>query len=66
MFIIKIGENWIQEQSNVFLWDILQLKRDISVTIYYPILFYVIYLFIFVSTDVTFNESESYFSSPHL
>ena len=38
-----------------FLWDIRKLKRDISVTIHHPNFIF------FVSTDVTFNESEYYF-----
>ena len=35
------------------------LKKGISVTIHHPIFF-------FVSTDFTFNESESYFPTPYL
>ena len=58
MFIVQTGENWTQEQLNVFLWDISQLQRDISVIIHYPNFF--------VSTDVTFNESQSYFFAPYL
>ena len=38
-FTIQIGENWTEEQSNVFFWDIWQLKRDISVTIHHLIFF---------------------------
>ena len=52
------GENWTQEQSSVFLWDIPQLKMAIIVTIHHPKFF--------VSVDVTFNESESYFLAPYL
>ena len=51
-------ENWTQEQSSVFLWDIPQLKMAIIVTIHHPKFF--------VSVDVTFNESESYFPAPYL
>ena len=34
LFTLQAGENWTQEQSNLFLWDISQLKRDTSVTIH--------------------------------
>ena len=50
--VIKTRENWIQELSNIFLWDILQLNREI----YHPPSKKT-----FVSTDVTFNKTESYF-----
>ena len=39
----------------------LKLKKDISVTIHHPFFF-----FFFVTTDVTLNESESYFPVPYL
>ena len=36
MFTVQKRENWKQERSNVFLWDIPQLKRGISVIIHHP------------------------------
>ena len=59
MLTIKIRENWIQKQLNVFLWNILQLKRDISAINLHP-------NFFFVLVDITFHESESYFTTPYL
>ena len=53
MFIVKIRENWIQEQLNALLWDILQLKSDIRVTTHHPKFF--------VSVDVTCNEMSLIF-----
>ena len=53
MFIVKIRENWIQEQLNALLWDILQLKSDIRVTTHHPNFF--------VSVDVTCNEMSLIF-----
>ena len=38
-FTVQTGENWTQEQSNIFLWDIPQHKRDISVAIYHQFFF---------------------------
>ena len=55
MFKIQTGENWTQEQLILFLWDICQPKKGISVTIHHPNFIF------FVSTSVTFNENESYF-----
>ena len=58
MLRVKTWENWTQEQSNVFLWDIPQVKRDISITIHHPNFF--------VLANVAFKESESYFPTPYL
>ena len=57
MFIVKIRENWIQEQLNVLFSDILQLKSDIRVTTHHPK---------FCPSWCYLQRSESYFPTSYL
>lgn len=59
MFILIVIVSWILELLNVFLLGILPLKKGTSAFILQMRHF-------FVSTDVTFFENESYFSSLYL